>query len=81
MTMHQLTIHEAHKLLKAKELSSVELTKASLERISKVEPDVRAIITITEELALKQAARADKLIADGNIQPLTGIPMLLKDIR
>jgi len=79
MTMHQLTIHEAHRLLKAKQLSSVELTKASLGRIHQVEPEVRALVTITDELALKQAQKADELIAAGDISPLTGIPVLIKD--
>jgi len=76
---NKLTIHEAHRLLKARELSSVELTKASLERIQQVEPKVRALVTITDELALRQAQRADELIAAGDVTPLTGIPMLIKD--
>ena len=75
----QLTIHEAHRLLKTKQLSSVELTRACLERISEVEPKVHALVTITDELALSQAQRADKLIAAGDTNPLTGIPMLIKD--
>ncbi len=77
--MNQLTIHEAHQLLKAKQLSSVELTKACLERIHQVEPEVHAFVTITEELALKQAQRADELIAKGDANPLSGIPVLIKD--
>jgi len=75
----QLTIHEAHQLLKAKELSSLELTKATLERIHQIEPKVRALVTINDELALKQAEEADKLLASGNTNPLTGIPALIKD--
>ncbi|MFC1897259.1 Asp-tRNA(Asn)/Glu-tRNA(Gln) amidotransferase subunit GatA [Chloroflexota bacterium] len=76
---NQLTIHQAHELLKAKQLSSVELTRACLERIQQVESDVHAIVTITDELALKQAQKADELIAAGDANPLTGIPMLVKD--
>jgi len=76
---NQLTIHEAHRLLKTRQLSSVELTKASLERIHQVEPKVHALVTITDELALKQAQKADKLIATGDINYLTGIPVLIKD--
>ncbi|MBA7698687.1 hypothetical protein ES703_107368 [subsurface metagenome] len=60
---NRLTIHEAHRLLKTKQLSSVELTKACLERISEVEPEVHALVTITDELALRQAEKADELIA------------------
>jgi len=79
LIINRLTIHQAHRLLKTKQLSSVELTKASLERIRQVEPKVHALVTITEELALKQAQKADELIATGNINPLTGIPMVIKD--
>ena len=61
-------------------MSSVELTKASLERIHQVEPKVRALVTITDELALKQAQKADELIASGDISPLTGIPAVIKDV-
>jgi len=58
----------------------VELTKATLERIHQVEPKVHALVTITDELALSQAEKADELMAKGNTTtPLTGIPMLIKD--
>jgi len=60
-------------------MSSVELTKACLKRIHQVEPKVHALVTITEELALKQAKKADELLATGNTNPLTGIPVLIKD--
>ena len=66
-------------MLKTKQLSSVELTKACLERISQVEPKVHALVTITDELALRQAQKADELIAAGDTNPLTGIPGLIKD--
>jgi len=75
-----LTIHEAHKLLEEKQVSSVELTKVCLDRIQQVEPKVGAIVTVTEELALEQARKADELIADGDVNPLTGIPALIKDV-
>lgn len=77
---NQLTIHEAHRLLKTRQLSSVELTRACLERIQQVEPRVQALVTITGELALKQAQKADELIAAGDVNPLTGIPVLIKDV-
>ena len=79
MITHQLTIHEAHRLLKDRQLSSVELTKACLERIHQVEPKVRALVTITDELALSQAQKADELLAGGDTNPLTGIPLVIKD--
>jgi len=77
--INQLTIHEAHKLLTSQQLSSVELTRACLERIHQVEPKIRALVTVTDELALAQAQRADELIASGDITPLTGIPAIIKD--
>ncbi len=55
------------------------MTKACLERIHQVEPKVHAFVTITEELALKQAQKADELLAAGGTNPLTGIPVLIKD--
>ena len=76
----QLPIHETHRLLKEKKISSVELTRQYLDRIKKVEPKVKAFMTITEDVALKQAAAADKVIAAGKAQPLTGIPVAIKDV-
>jgi aspartyl-tRNA(Asn)/glutamyl-tRNA(Gln) amidotransferase subunit A len=78
-TQNLFTIHEAHQLLKTRQISSVELTKIAIERIRRVEPNVKALVTITEDLALQQAEKADSLIADGNINPLTGIPGIIKD--
>jgi aspartyl-tRNA(Asn)/glutamyl-tRNA(Gln) amidotransferase subunit A len=78
--LHQLTIHEAHELLKNRQLSSVELTKNYLERIARVEPKVRAFVTVTDDLATEQARKADELIAAGKGGPLTGIPIAIKDV-
>jgi aspartyl-tRNA(Asn)/glutamyl-tRNA(Gln) amidotransferase subunit A len=80
MTPHRLTIHEAHQLLKDKKLSSVELTKDCLRRVKEVEPKVKALVTVTEELALEQAQNADRRIATGDINPLTGVPVVIKDV-
>ena len=74
-----LTIHAAHELLKAKKISSVELTQDYLARIKAVDPQVRAIVTVTAEHALEQAKKADERIAAGKAGPLTGVPFLLKD--
>jgi aspartyl-tRNA(Asn)/glutamyl-tRNA(Gln) amidotransferase subunit A len=76
---NQLTIHEAHRLLKAKELSSVELTKAVLKRIHALESKLHAFTTITDELALRQAQKADEFIATSDANPLAGIPVVVKD--
>lgn len=74
-----LTITQAKKDLAAKKYSSVELTKAYLERIKKVEPKVNAFITVTEEEALKSAKEADAQIAKGEDKALLGIPLSIKD--
>ncbi len=76
----RLTIYQAHEMLKKGRVSSCELTEASLEAIEKLEPDVKAIVTTTAELALKQAKAADRRIAAGQCQPLTGVPALIKDV-
>jgi aspartyl-tRNA(Asn)/glutamyl-tRNA(Gln) amidotransferase subunit A len=77
--LHQLTISQAYQLLKEKRLSSVELTKACLARLSKLEEKVHACVTISQDSALKQAAEADKAISSGKSKLLTGIPALIKD--
>jgi aspartyl-tRNA(Asn)/glutamyl-tRNA(Gln) amidotransferase subunit A len=76
---NDLTIHAAHELLKTKKISSVELTKEYLNRIKVVDPQVRAIVTLTGDYALQQAKKADEIIAGGKAAPLTGVPFLLKD--
>ena len=74
-----LTLHDARGLLDRGEVSSLELTRSVLERISAVDHRVKAFVTVTEELALEQARQADARIAAGEAGPLTGIPMQLKD--
>jgi aspartyl-tRNA(Asn)/glutamyl-tRNA(Gln) amidotransferase subunit A len=76
----QLTIHEAARQLQRREISSLELTRACLGRIHQVDGQVQAYLTITEEGALAQARQADQRIAAGQEQPLTGIPLQIKDI-
>jgi len=78
--LHKLTISHAHQLLKEKKISAVELTRASLAHLAKVEDKVQACVTTSEDVALKQAKEADKVISSGKIMPLTGIPALIKDV-
>jgi aspartyl-tRNA(Asn)/glutamyl-tRNA(Gln) amidotransferase subunit A len=80
MELYDLTIHELHKRLKKREVSSVEATTACLDRIEAVDPKVRAFITVTREEALASAADADRRIAEEGSDILTGIPIALKDI-
>jgi aspartyl-tRNA(Asn)/glutamyl-tRNA(Gln) amidotransferase subunit A len=66
--------------LKQKRLSSVELTRAHLERIGGLNGALNAFITVNAEGALAQAKQADARIAKGDAAPLTGIPVAHKDI-
>lgn len=75
----KLTIVEAAEGLKNGDFTSVELTKAFLDRISEKDKEVKAFITVTPEAALKQAERADTMIKNKEIYPLTGIPCAIKD--
>jgi aspartyl-tRNA(Asn)/glutamyl-tRNA(Gln) amidotransferase subunit A len=79
--LHQLTIHEAHELLKQKKISSTELTKSVLKRIAEIEEKVHACVTIVEDISLKEAEKVDNYIKTAHeITPLTGIPALIKDV-
>jgi aspartyl-tRNA(Asn)/glutamyl-tRNA(Gln) amidotransferase subunit A len=80
LKLHELTIHEAHRLLRNGEVSSVELTQACLERIRAVDDQVRAYLTVTDELALAQAQAADQRRGQGEDIPLLGIPLAIKDV-
>ncbi|HLG69303.1 MAG TPA: Asp-tRNA(Asn)/Glu-tRNA(Gln) amidotransferase subunit GatA [Chloroflexota bacterium] len=81
MNLPELTIHEAARLLRERQISSVELTTAVLERIQHVEPKVKAFVTVTPKLALEQARAADAALAAGGEHPeLLGIPVALKDV-
>ena len=80
MKLHQLTITEAHRALAAKETTSTELTAAVLERISLLDDKIGAYISVNPDEALSQAASADAMIAAGDFQPLTGVPLGIKDL-
>ncbi len=76
-----LSIRELAYLIKNKKISSVQLTQIYLERIEKFDPHLKAFISLTKDLALEQAARADKEIAAGKYRgPLHGIPYGIKDL-
>ena len=78
--LHQLTLHEAAELLRRREISSLELTRATFQRIDETEEQIHAFLTLTEDLATEQARRADERIARGQGGPLTGIPGAMKDV-
>jgi aspartyl-tRNA(Asn)/glutamyl-tRNA(Gln) amidotransferase subunit A len=79
--LYKMTIDEAGKLLRQGKLSSVELTRAHLERIRAVDEKVKAFTLVTDDLALKQAEEADRrLRTNTDVTPLTGIPLAIKDV-
>ena len=76
-----LTIASAGRLLRTRVLSPVELTEACLARIARLDPALRAFITVTADLARRQARAAERELARGRRRgPLHGIPITLKDL-
>lgn len=79
--LYELSIKQALDLLGKKEVSSLELTRACLERIDALEPHLHAFLTRTSELALEQAKAADERRAKGGDLPaLLGLPIAVKDV-
>ncbi len=75
------TITNLAGLIKSRKVSSLELTNMYLSRLKKYDSKLQCVITLTEELALQQAKRADKEIAAGRYRgPLHGIPWGAKDL-
>jgi aspartyl-tRNA(Asn)/glutamyl-tRNA(Gln) amidotransferase subunit A len=80
MELFQYGIGRLHGKLAAKEISAVELTKAVLGRVDRVEAEVHAYITQTRELALAQAKAVDEKLQKGEkLSPLAGVPGAIKD--
>ncbi|MGA3186136.1 MAG: amidase [Bryobacteraceae bacterium] len=76
-----LPVTELSALVRARKITSTDLTKMYLARLKKYSPKLLCVITLTEELALEQAARADKEIAAGKYRgALHGIPFGAKDL-
>jgi len=74
------SVAELSRALRAREVSSRELTEASLGRIARLDPALNAFITVTAEQALTAADAADARLARGDGGPLTGVPLAHKDI-
>jgi Asp-tRNA(Asn)/Glu-tRNA(Gln) amidotransferase A subunit family amidase len=75
------SIRQLGKLLRSRQISSVELTKFYLERLRRYDPLLKCVVTFMDDLALKQAERADReLRAKNDRGPLHGIPWGIKDI-
>ena len=79
--MIHATAAEMAKALAAKEISSVDLTKAHLDRIAEVDSQVKAFLHVDADGALAQAQAVDAKIASGQtLSPLAGVPLALKDV-
>src|SRR5262247_2248159 len=73
---------ELARLIRAKALSPVELTRAVLERVERVNPVVNAFCTPTADIALAQAREAERAVTSGApLGPLHGIPYSIKDLN
>ena len=80
MDLKDLTIRQIHNGLKAKEFSSVEITKDYLKEIKNQDKEINAYLSVTEKLALSQSETADRQISSGEeINYLTGVPCVIKD--
>ncbi|MCL0104791.1 Asp-tRNA(Asn)/Glu-tRNA(Gln) amidotransferase subunit GatA [Dehalococcoidia bacterium] len=79
MNLNHLTIHEASHLLRSRQISSVELVRTALDCAWRLEDKLHALVTLTEELALSQAQKADARLRNGDATPLTGVPVVIKD--
>jgi aspartyl-tRNA(Asn)/glutamyl-tRNA(Gln) amidotransferase subunit A len=75
-----LTIQQAHHRLRTGEISSVALTQALLDRIVALDNDIKAYLTLAPDMALDQAAEADRRRAAGEDHPLLGVPLAVKDV-
>jgi len=75
-----LSAAAARRALDAREISASELTEAHLDRIARLDVELGAYLHVMADVAREQAKSADRRIAQGNVGPLTGIPVALKDV-
>ena len=81
MPLYELTAHELHEKLKAREITAVELTQSMYDRIGGVEEQIKGYLTLTEDIALEGAAAVDAGFQRGDeMPPLAGIPIAIKDV-
>lgn len=79
MGLNQLAISDLRGLLDRREITPFDVLQDIYLQIDKVESKIRSYITITKEHGYKMALEAEKSIITGDIYPLTGIPMAVKD--
>src|SRR6185312_10962588 len=79
--LHYLSLDDVARRLKARTLSSVEVTRAMLDRIAKIDGNLKSYATVTSERALADAAARDAEAASGKRRgPLHGVPIAVKDL-
>src|SRR5579859_6924714 len=81
LELTSLSIRELRDLLARREVSALEVARTHLDRIEALdEKTVRSLLTVTREVAERQAGQADERLAAGDTAPLLGVPMILKDV-
>ena len=79
--MHNVTIEEFARKLRAREVTALEITNICLQRIDELQPSLNAFIRVLADEARREAAAADRELASGRDRgPLHGVPIALKDI-
>ena len=78
--MHRKTVAELAAALRAGDVTSREITENLIERLQQVEPHINSLITLTAERARQSADAADERLRSGSYGPLTGVPIVHKDI-
>ncbi|HET8564094.1 MAG TPA: amidase [Candidatus Binatia bacterium] len=79
--LYDLSITDTARAIRRKEISPVELTQASLDRIHSIDHRLHSFITVTADRALQQAQQAERELRSGTDRgPLHGIPVALKDL-
>ncbi len=78
--LHELTLSDAAALVRARRVSPVELTRAMLARIERLDSQLTSYITVTAEAALAAAEQAEQAARAGEERPLLGVPLALKDL-
>ncbi len=84
--IHDLTVTDQAAAIRSGDISSAEITEHYLDRIDRLNEQVGAFYTVTHELAREQAAAADKAVVanrrdGGDLPPLTGVPIPIKDLN
>ncbi|MAI07400.1 MAG: Asp-tRNA(Asn)/Glu-tRNA(Gln) amidotransferase GatCAB subunit A [Magnetococcales bacterium] len=80
MELYELGLKEAANKIKNREITSVELTKALLDRIEERNGEINAYVTVDRDHALKMAEESDKRIREGNPRLIEGVPLGIKDL-